>query len=570
MLKTAEKVGEILIKSGILSEEQLAKALEIQRGSTKRIGEILVELGLSSELDIAQALSKQLGIPFATSASGILNPAKGEGLEQIVSEEFARQHLILPLSKAMNSLTVACVNPLDLITMDNLSRMSHCDIAPVVTTKADLEQGIERFYGSDSMLKEAIGASYDLSAGEDAASGEEAESLDLDRLRQAAEEAPVIRLVDLVVRQAIKERASDIHIEPFRGRISLRYRIDGVLCEISPPAKQFHAAIISRIKILCKLDIAQKRLPQDGSFTMSMEGRAIDFRVSTVPSVYGEKVVIRILDKSPSLLDLARLGFEDKALSAFRQAIRDPYGLVLITGPTGSGKSTTLYAALNEIYSPKKNILTIEDPVEFRLEGINQVQVKPSIGLTFAAGLRAFMRQDPDIIMVGETRDQETAEICVRASLTGHLVFTTLHTNDAPSAISRLVDIGIASYLLSSTISLVVAQRLLRKLCDKCREAYEPLQEIRDRFRITEDLLYKSKGCEHCTNTGFRGRVGVYEVMLPNRDLRDEIAKGAPSHVLKDLAVAGGMSTLWDEGLKKVRQGLISLEELESVILLDR
>jgi type IV pilus assembly protein PilB len=303
---------------------------------------------------------------------------------------------------------------------------------------------------------------------------------------------------------------------------------------------------------------------------MTMEGRSIDFRVSTVPSIYGEKVVIRILDKNAALLDMNRLGFEPQTVAIMREAIHDPYGLILITGPTGSGKSTTLYAALNEINSPTKNIMTVEDPVEYRLDGVNQVQVKPQIGLTFAAGLRAFMRQDPDIIMVGETRDLETAEICVRASLTGHLVFSTLHTNDAPGSVSRLIDMGIAPFLLSATIRLIIAQRLLRKLCDHCKEAYEPPAEIRQRFGITEELLYKPKGCEQCANIGYRGRLGAYEVMSVNREIREAIAKGSTSTQLKDVAVSFGMSTLWDEGLKKVRAGLTSLEELEGVILLDR
>ena len=543
MLKTSEKLGEILVKGRSLTKDQLTKALEVQRGTNKRIGEVLVELGLVTELDIASTLSKQLGLRFATQASGLLNPRKGDGLERFVSEEFARQHLVLPLSHTLNSLTVACVDPLDLITMDNLSRMSRCDINPVVTTKADLDRAIERFYGADAMLQAAIGQSYDLALEEPGEPHAEDEELNLDRLRQAAEEAPVIRLVDLIIRQAIKERASDIHVEPFKDRIRLRYRIDGLLCEISPPAKQFHAPIVSRIKILSKMDIAEKRLPQDGGFMMTMEGRSIDFRVSTIPSIYGEKVVIRILDKPPELLDLGRLGFDPWGLQAFRKAIRDPYGLILLTGPTGSGKTTTLYASLNEVRSPTKNILTIEEPVEYRIEGVNQVQVKSSIGLTFAAGLRAFMRQDPDIIMVGEVRDLETAEICVRAALTGHLVFSTLHTNDAPSAVSRLIDIGMLPYLLSSTLSLVVAQRLLRLLCEHCKEAYEPMPEIREQFRLTEELLYRAKGCEQCLNTGYKGRLGVFEIMTLGQELRDLIAKGSPSHVLKRAAVASGMST---------------------------
>ena len=570
ILKRGDKLGQILINAGLITQEQLEKALEIQRGTTKRIGAVLVESGIVNEREMATALSRQLGIPYASKASGLLAPHKGEGLEQLVPEEFARQHLILPLSRTLNLLTVACINPLDLIAMDNLTRITHCEINPVMTNKNDLEEAIEQFYsGDDTMLRKAIGESYEQLTDPDAPSEAAEENLDLDRLKQAAEEAPVIRLVDLIIRQAIKDRASDIHIEPFKDTLSLRYRIDGVLCEIAPPARHLHAAIVSRIKILCKMDIAQKRLPQDGGFTMKMDGQPVDFRVSTIPCIYGEKVVVRILIKSAALLDLGRLGFGVRDLEAFRKAIHDPYGLVLITGPTGSGKSTTLYAALNEIHSVKKNILTIEDPVEYRLSGINQVQVKPSIGLTFAAGLRAFMRQDPDIVMVGETRDLETAEICVRASLTGHLVFTTLHTNDAPSAVTRLVDIGIAPYLISSTLSLVVAQRLLRQLCERCKEAYEPLPEIRDRFGFQE-LLYKAKGCEACAGTGFRGRLGVYEAMLPGRELRNAIAKGEPSHILRDAAISEGMSTLWEEGLKKVKDGLTSLEELGAVILLDR
>lgn len=572
VLKTTQKIGDLLIKAGVLSKEQLDKALEVQRGTTKRIGEILVELGLATELEIASALSKQLGIPFASGASGLLNPKEDEGLEQLVPEEFARTHLILPLSKTLHSLTIACVNPLDLIAIDNLSRISRCEINPVVTTKVDVERAIDKFYGHDSMLREAVGHSYEL-AQEEGFTTDGDQSLDLGRLKEAAEEAPVIRLVDLILRQAIKDRASDIHIEPFKDRISLRYRVDGALCEVTSPAKSFNAAIVSRIKILCKMDIAEKRLPQDGAFMMTMEGRSIDFRVNSVPTIYGEKVVIRILDKSPALLDLSRLGFDERSLTVFREAIHDPYGLILITGPTGSGKSTTLYAVLNEINAPSKNILTIEDPVEYRLSGVNQIQAKTDIGLSFAAGLRAFMRQDPDIIMVGETRDKETAEICIRASLTGHLVFTTLHTNDAPSAVTRLVDIGIAPYLLSSTLRLVVAQRLLRKLCDHCKEAYEPIDPLRKQFGIMEELLYRPKGCDQCAsssaNKGYRGRIGVYEVMPITREIRDGIAKGVAPHTLKDLSVASGMSTLWSDGLRKVRLGITSLEELEGVVLLE-
>ena len=567
ILKLGDKLGEILVKAGLISVDQLAKALESQHGTTKRIGEILVELGMVSELDIAAALSKQLSVPYASAASGLLNPPKGQGLEQLVPTEFARQHLVLPLSRTINSLTVACVNPLDLLTMDNLSRLTGCDIHPVVTTKADLEVAISTFYGEDTMLQEAIGHSYQLSNGEDPGTEE---VLNLDRLKEAAQEAPVIRLVDLIIRQAIKQRASDIHIEPFRERLSLRYRIDGVLHEISPPARALHAAIISRIKILCKLDIAEKRLPQDGGFMMGMEGLSIDFRVSVIPTIYGEKVVVRILKKIPELLDLQQLGFDERELGLFQSVIHDPYGLLLLTGPTGSGKTTTLYAALSAIKTPKKNILTIEDPVEYRLDGVNQVQIKPSIGLTFAAGLRSFLRQDPDVIMVGEVRDLETAEICVQAALTGHMVFSTVHTNDAPSAVTRLLDIGVAPYLVSSTISLIVAQRLVRRLCDQCRESYEPSPALRERLALGTGPIYRAKGCEPCSGTGYRGRVGAYEVMEINEQVRELVTKGAAAHLIKDAAIRNGLVTLEQGGLRKVQQGLTSLEEVESVILMGR
>ena len=568
MLISADKLGQMLIKIGLLTAEQLSKAREIQRGTTKRIGEVLVELGLVSDLDIAMALSKQLGIPYATRTSGLLSPPKNPDLERLVPEDFARKHLVMPLSKHDHSLTVACVNPLDLIAMDNVRRLTGCEINPVVTPRSDLLQAIDVFYGQGSMLKEAVEQSYHLKDGE--AQFEDIEEvLNLDRLKEAAEEAPVVRLVDLVIQQAIKERASDIHIEPFTDEVRLRYRIDGVLYEMLPPSKRLHAAIISRIKILSMLDIAEKRLPQDGGFVMSMEGQQIDFRVSTIPTIYGEKVVIRILRKTVELLDLSRLGFTPPQLEQFRKHIKDPYGLILITGPTGSGKSTTLYAGLNEVRSPTKNIITIEDPVEYRLPGVNQVQIKPSIGLTFGRGLRAFLRQDPDVIMVGEVRDQETAEICVQAALTGHMVFSTVHTNDAPSAATRLIDIGVASYLLSSTLSLVAAQRLLRHLCERCKEPYEPLPAIREQFGIAEELLYRSKGCDNCGQTGYRGRIAIYELMEPTPTLRDLITKGASSHILKDEAIKQGMSTLWQSGLQKVREGLTSLEELETVVVLE-
>jgi len=367
--------------------------------------------------------------------------------------------------------------------------------------------------------------------------------------------------------QAIKDRVSDIHIEPFRSKISIRYRIDGVLYEIPPPAKHLLSAIVSRVKILANLDIAERRLPQDGAFLVKVENKGIDIRVSTVPAIYGEKVVMRILDKSATPLDLNRLGFEPKALENFKKAIHSPHGLILVTGPTGSGKTTTLYAALNEVKSPRQNISTVEDPVEYKLEGINQVQIKPSIGLTFAAALRAFLRQDPDIIMVGEVRDLETAQICIRASLTGHLVLSTLHTNDAPSAISRLIDIGIEPYLISSSLLVVGAQRLVRKLCPECKEAYEtPPNLIRD-FKLKQELLYKPKGCAACSHTGYRGRIAIYEVILINDRLKELISKGAGLGEIKRVVREIGIRSLVDSGIEKVEAGVTSIEEVLSIAM---
>jgi type IV pilus assembly protein PilB len=432
------RLGELLLKEGIITQAQLEKAISVQRQEGGRLGEILVKLGILKEDQTVAILSKQLNIPYYGLGTE-LKPMVGQNLEQLIPKDFALRNTVLPLSRTLRSLTVAMSDPLDLILIDNLRKLTDCEINPVIATRSDITKAIENFYGKSKMFEEAVSASYDQIAGISEFEAVEIadQELSLDKLIARAEEAPVVKLVDLIVRQAIDERASDIHIEPFKDKISLRYRIDGKLYEIPPPAKQLHLPIISRIKILSKLDIAEKRLPQDGAFLVKLEDRPIDIRVSTVPTIYGEKVVLRILDRSAVVLDLNRLGFEPKQLEQMRHAINLPYGLVFLTGPTGSGKTTTLYAILSEIKDPTKNIITVEDPVEYKLDGINQVQVKPEIGLTFANALRSFLRQDPDIMLVGETRDLETAQICIRSALTGHLVFSTLHTNDAPSAISR-------------------------------------------------------------------------------------------------------------------------------------
>jgi len=565
MKKSREKLGQILLREGLITEEQLEKAIEIQKKDGARFGETLVSLGIVTEKDIVIAMAKQLSIPYASYAKGLLRPAENQDLAKLIPEEYARRNMLLPVSRHINSLTVAFMDPLDLITIDNLKRMTGCEINPIISTKSDLQRAIDEFYGREDLLKDAISDSYELE--EFKIEKDSVEELSLDDLIARAEEAPVVKLVDLILMQAIKDRASDIHIEPFKNKINIRYRIDGVLYEIPPPAKHLLPAIVSRIKILSNLDIAERRLPQDGVFFVKVENKGIDIRVSTIPAVFGEKVVMRILDKSATPLNLGDLGFDPEELEKFRKAIISPHGLILITGPTGSGKTTTLYAALNEIRSPRKNITTVEDPVEYKMEGINQVQIKPNIGFTFASALRAFLRQDPDIIMVGEVRDLETAQICIRASLTGHLVLSTLHTNDAASAISRLIDIGIEPYLISSSLVLVGSQRLVRKLCQECKEAYETTPALTKDFGIKQELLYKPKGCDYCSHTGYRGRIAIYEIISVNDKLRELIARGASLGEIKDKVKEFGVKSLLYSGIKKAEEGLTSIEEVLSITL---
>jgi len=563
------RLGELLVKEGLISPAQLEKAIALQRQEGGRLGEILVRLGLIKEDKLVAVLGKQLNIPYFSLGTGMLKPATDQNLEQLIPRDFAVKNLVLPLSRTLRSLTVAMIDPLDLILIDNLRKITGCEINPVIATHSDIIKAIDDFYGKQAMLKEAVEASYASSVLPYPA--EETELLEgelsLDRLIARAEEAPVVKLVDLIIRQAIEERASDIHIEPFKDKISLRYRIDGKLYEIPPPAKHLHLPIISRIKILSKLDIAEKRLPQDGAFLVKLEDRIVDIRVSTIPTIHGEKIVLRILDRSQIVLDLNQLGFDARQLELIRHAINLPYGLIFLTGPTGCGKTTTLYAILNEIKSPTKNIITIEDPVEYKLEGINQVQVKPEIGLTFANALRSFLRQDPDVMLVGEVRDLETAQICIRSALTGHLVLSTLHTNDAPSAISRLIDIGIEPYLLAPSLLLVVAQRLIRKLCPDCKEAYEPRAEDLGEVKLKAELIYRARGCSKCGQIGYRGRTCVAEVMAINEEIQGLITQGASYQKIKEVAKKSGMQTLYESAIKKVEEGFTSLEEALSVTL---
>ncbi|MBA4389800.1 MAG: type II secretion system protein GspE [Syntrophus sp. (in: bacteria)] len=560
-------LGDLLLEQRLVTREQLDKALEAQQNDGGRLGEVLVRKGLISEDNVAFALSEQFNVPLLSSKTGGIQPAEGQHLEKLISKQFALRNTMIPLSRDGNTLTCVMFDPLDFMLIDELRKITRLEIIPVVATKSDIVKAIEEFYGGLEMTKKETGKHHtigkvDLKAGEN---GEE--SLSIDNIITRATAAPVVKLVDLMLWQAINKRASDIHIEPFEDRFSLRYRVDGKLYEITPPPKHLYLPIVSRIKILAKLDIAERRLPQDGAFMVKLEDRSIDLRVSVIPTIYGEKVVMRILDRSGVLMELGDMGFEPDDLEKLRKAILSPYGLVFLTGPTGSGKSTTLYAILQEIKSSEKNILTVEDPVEYRLDGINQVQVKPEIGLTFANALRSFLRQDPDIMLVGEVRDLETAEICVRSALTGHLVMSTLHTNDAPSAVTRLIDIGLESYLLAPTLLVVVGQRLVRRLCPECKEAYKPTLKELGNVRLNADVIYKPVGCPVCGNTGYKGRILIAEVMPTSQEIKETMARGVSYHQMRDLARKLGMTTLYESGLKKVEQGITSLEEVLSVTL---
>ena len=499
-------------------------------------------------------------------SSDRIKPRMDQRLKELIPKEVALQYTVLPLERTGNRLKVATSKPTDIILVDNLRKMIGCEIIPVAVGESELQQAIDRYYGSME-LEEVVTSSAIDQASKLYVQEIRDEQVNLGTQGVAeVDQPPVIQLVNVLLTKALDDRASDIHIEPTHDKITIRYRVDGVLYELPPPPKQFHTAVVSRIKILSKIDIAEKRIPQDGSFALEYKGRKVDIRVSTISVIYGEKVVMRILDKRMELLDLQALGFEPEQLALFEQAIQKPFGLVFLTGPTGSGKTTTLYAAINQRRSSKINILTIEDPVEYQIPGINQMQVKPDIGLTFATGLRAFLRQDPDVILVGEVRDQETAEICIRAALTGHLVLSTLHTNDAATAVTRLVDIGIKPYLLAGSLILVGAQRLIRRLCEHCKEPERVSEQMKKDYGIAANAtIYKSKGCKECRDIGYWGRLAIYEILPVDDKMRHAISTNAEMETIRQFQKERNYPTLRKSGLKKVEQGLTSLEEILSI-----
>ncbi|MBI4391367.1 MAG: type IV-A pilus assembly ATPase PilB [candidate division NC10 bacterium] len=555
----ASRLGDMLVKANLISEDQLKKALAQQESQGGRLGSNLVKLGFISEDDITSFLSKQYGVPSINLSHFEIDTA----VIKLIPAEIAQKHMVVPINRTGTVLTVAMADPSNIFTIDDIKFMTGFKVEPVVAAESSIKSAINKYYDSAGLV-EAIVKDYD---DRDVSAVAEGDELNVAELEKATEDAPVVKLVNLILTDAIKKGASDIHVEPYEKSFRVRYRIDGVMYEVMQPPMKLRGAITSRLKIMSQLDIAERRLPQDGRIKIKMGPREMDFRVSTLPTIFGEKVVLRLLDKSNLQLDMARLGFEPKAQEDFEKAILAPYGMVLVTGPTGSGKTTTLYSALNRLNTNETNIMTAEDPVEYNLPGINQVQMKADIGLNFAAALRAFLRQDPDIIMVGEIRDYETAEIGIKAALTGHLVLSTLHTNDAPSTISRMLNMGVEPFLVAASTNLILAQRLCRKICSACREEVQlPRGALVDIGFSAEEAkgikTFKGKGCMACSETGYKGRIAIYEVMAINDQIKEGVLQGASAAELRELARANGMKTLREAGLQKIREGITTIQEV--------
>jgi type IV pilus assembly protein PilB len=553
----------MLVKSKLISEDQLKKALAQQSTSGGRLGSNLVKLGYLTEEDITSFLSKQYGVPSINLAHFEIDPS----VIKLVPGEIAQKHMVVPINRKGSVLTVAMADPSNIFAIDDIKILSGFKVEPVVAAETSIRNAINKHYDSAGLVQDIMRNFDD----REVATVEEGDDgPDIGDLQKATEDAPVVKLVNLILSDAIKKGASDIHIEPYEKSFRVRYRIDGILYDTMQPPMKLRAAIISRVKIMSQMDIAERRLPQDGRIKIRMGQKEIDFRVSTLPTLFGEKVVLRLLDKSGLNLDMSSLGFDPQALQIFEKSITAPYGMILVTGPTGSGKTTTLYSAINRLNVTETNIMTAEDPVEYNLVGVNQVQMKPEIGLNFAAALRAFLRQDPDIIMVGEIRDYETAEIAIKAALTGHLVLSTLHTNDAPSTVSRMINMGVEPFLVAASTNIIVAQRLARKVCSSCKEEIAvPRQALVDVGFSPEEsktlVCTQGKGCMECNDTGYRGRVALYEVMGAADDIKDAILQGASASEIKELARKNGMKTLREAGLQKIREGTTTIPEIMRV-----
>src|SRR5215472_5601769 len=565
----SQRLGDLLVKEKIITPDQLDRALKAQReqGPNSRLGSTLVHLGFVSDEEVTNFLSRQYGVPainlqyFEIDASVV----------KLVPEDTAKRYQILPLSRVGASLTIAMVDPTNVFAMDDIKFMTGFNIEPVVASESAIMDAIDKAYGGSSQNENVDELLASMGEEADVELQADQEEIDLSELEKSADEAPIVKLVNIVLSDAVKRGASDIHIEPYEKEYRVRFRIDGVLQNIMSPPMKLKDAITSRIKIMAKMDISEKRLPQDGRIMLKMQiggkKKQLDFRVNCLPTLWGEKVVLRLLDKENLRLDMTKLGFEPESLEKFQRAVLKPYGMVLVTGPTGSGKTNTLYSSVARLNTTDTNIMTAEDPVEFQLPGINQVQMKEQIGLNFASALRAFLRQDPNIILVGEIRDFETAEIAVKAALTGHLVLSTLHTNDAPSTISRLMNMGIEPFLVATSVNLICAQRLIRRICVECREEVPmpPQAKVEAGYTAEEAKtvkIFKGRGCTNCNGTGYKGRAGLYEVMEVDDEIRELILIGASAVELKKKAIERGMITLRRSGLTKVKDGVTTLEEV--------
>jgi len=562
------RLGEYLVEKGLLSQQELIKALEEQKITGEPLGQILIKKRLIEEMQMYQILAEQLGVEFLD-LFGIEIPV---GLFSLVPEHIAKIYCIIPVKRDQNILTIAMIDPNDPFAIDELRTLTGLAIKTVMSSKTQIMAAIEKYYGGG-----AIGEVLSLVESEGTVEVvTDTETEDIEEIKKSAEEAPITKLVNVIIHDSINSRASDIHIEPSKKGCWVRFRIDGVLHDITTISEQFFRPVISRIKIMANMDIAERRIPQDGSFRLKVEDKSIDVRVSTFPTMHGEKLVMRLLVRELIFLTLDKLGFEPEELSAFESLIKRSCGIFLVVGPTGSGKTTTLYSALSHINSREKNIVTVEDPIEYEIEGVAQSQVSTKAGFTFANSLRSIMRQDPNIILIGEIRDLETAELAVRASLTGHLVFSTLHTNDAPGAVTRLIDLGIAPYLVSSSLIGVLAQRLVRIICPRCREQINPSTAIISNFREemasisgVEHKFYRGKGCEYCKNTGYRGREGAFELLQISGDkMKDSITTGFNSSALRKIAKEQRFRTLKESGFRKALRGITSLEEILEVTAL--
>jgi len=555
-----KKLGDLLIESKIINFAQLQEALRVQRQTGDRLGKVLVNLGYVSEQDIANVLEVQLGIGQIKLGNMLLLP----DTIKLVPENLIRQHRIVPIKKEGNKITVAMVDPLNVVVLDDLQIATGCQIEPVLATEKEIDAAIQKLFGFQDLINQAI-REFEVMPSANVP------TFDLDELPDdLTEEAPTVRIVNSLIHQAVRERASDIHFDPQAEEVRVRYRIDGVLKDMMILPRQSLASIISRIKIMGEMDIAEKRIPLDGRIQVRIDKKNIDLRVSTIPTIFGEKVVIRILDKNAVVLKLDQLGFTPDILESYRRMIKRSYGMILITGPTGSGKTTTLYSTLNEIVSPEKNIITIEDPVEYVIDRINQIRVNQKAGLTFAVGLRAILRQDPDIVMVGEIRDSETASIAVRAATTGHMVFSTLHTNDAAGAMPRLVDMGVEPFLVASSVIAVVAQRLVRVICPLCKKPYSlPDNTPERRFLNIPDgvpvTLYRGTGCHQCGQTGYRGRISIQEMLPVTQEQRKLILTRAPANEIRHSAIEQGMVTITQDGIQKALLGITTIDEVMRV-----